>query len=263
MRLLRRFIARMWYDLIDRDIERLLTGNEPHNSDLIPLRSFVSTLADMGKAPPSPQFVDDHASLTAMMIRAARDKGLHDEARRPAANLWLGLRRKTAALLYGLIMVSGLTGVAWAANTAIPGNWNYEIDRALEGWGIGAGGATERIEELVVLNEEGKASVALEHVVDVSPEAMGEAAAALTEASETVASLERGSQISAEVRERLTDLLRYLEENRGQIDGRTVAEYAHEITDSVKGKPESEPEEGGRQAESEDHSNPKEASEKS
>jgi hypothetical protein len=45
----------------------------------------------------------------------------------------------------------GVTGMAWAADSAVPGDWNYGLDRALESIGIGAGGSTERFVEQISL----------------------------------------------------------------------------------------------------------------
>jgi hypothetical protein len=51
--------------------------------------------------------------------------------------------------------------MAWAADGAVPGDWYYGLDRALESVGIGAGGAAERLQEVAALQEE--------HGVDVAP----------------------------------------------------------------------------------------------
>ena len=52
-------------------------------------------------------------------------------------------------------MIVGMTGVAVASDSAVPGDWNYGIDRALEAVGIGEGGAAERLQELAAIRKDG------------------------------------------------------------------------------------------------------------
>ena len=76
----------------------------------------------------------------------------------PGRRLAFGLKRRVAAGATSLMMIVGMTGVAWASDSAVPGDWNYGIDRALEAVGIGAGGAAERLQELAAIRENGHPS---------------------------------------------------------------------------------------------------------
>ncbi len=208
----------MWSELIDRDLDLLIDGKQPHNSDLAPLRSFVSTLGSFGVTELSPGFPEDHAAEGAAMARAR----LSDTPARLSTprRLAFGLRRRVTAAATSLMMIVGMTGVAWAADSAVPGDWNYGIDRALESMGIGAGGAEERLQELAVIR--GTETVSRD---DSSSGAKSEnSEVGLDNAAATVAETPR----STEVQDGVSALLAYLANPEG-VDRPNISELAKEF----------------------------------
>lgn len=154
-------------------------------------------------------------------------------------------RRIATALASLLVLVGGMSGLAWAANGSAPGGALYGLDRALEHVGIGNGGAAERLAEVRGLIESGDIPGGLSHAGEVvvteaeeSDDEGAGAAVALEEAAARVVGV--GSEASAEVREQVGALLTYLSEHVGQVDGQQVAELARQIA----GNPEPRPPEG-------------------
>lgn len=217
----------MWSELIDRDLDLLIDGKQPHNSDLAPLRSFVSTLGSFGVTELSPGFPEDHAAEGAAMARARLS--IPTVPLSTGRRLALGLRRRVTAAATSLMMIVGMTGVAWAADSAVPGDWNYGIDRALESMGIGAGGAEERLQELAVIREDGHVRgvrIASGSGAD-SVASSDDPIVGLEKAEATVAATTRGSLRATEVQDAVSALLAYLanpEEERP-----TISELAQEF----------------------------------
>jgi hypothetical protein len=205
----------MWSELIDRDLDLLIDGKQPYNSDLAPLRSFVNTLSSFGVTELSPGFFEDHAAEGAAMARARLSDTTVPLS--TGRRLTLGLKRRFTAAATSLMMIVGMTGVAWAADSAVPGDWNYGIDRALESLGLGAGGAEERLQELAVIREDG-------HVrgVNIASRSGGNPAAGsddpvvgLEKAAATVDTTTRGSQRATDIGKAVSALLAYLANPEG------------------------------------------------
>ena len=133
--------------MLDRDFDAVINGLAPENDDLAPLSHFVTDLKAL-TSDPQPDVVDLHSSMSASTARAHREVAATRTSDRPKRNPVRALRRRAVALAASLAMLSGMTGLAWAADHAGPGDWLYGLDRALERIGIGAGGAAERLEEL-------------------------------------------------------------------------------------------------------------------
>ena len=133
-------------DLYDRDIETLISGGTPANTDLLPLRAFVAELRAIADQPIDEEFIRFHASESAASVASRR--GASASPTQPRPSLWLGIRRRLTTAAVSLTMLIGATGMAWAADGAAPGDWNYGLDLALEAIGIGAGGDAERAEEM-------------------------------------------------------------------------------------------------------------------
>lgn len=237
----------LWTEFLDRDIERLLGGVEPYNEDLSPLTPIVSALADLGKTPPSQEVVAHHAALAALTVRESRLQPAPVVHPTRASGIIFGLRRRAVATLASLMMLTSLTGVAWASNTAAPGDWNYGIDLALERVGIGAGGAVERLEEASTLVDQAEPPDG-----QAAPEVLNlqsnlSASQALEEAAERISTIEEGSEQAQLVREDVAELLEFLSQNPGGADPGKVAELAKDIGRSGGGqRPATLPENQGR-----------------
>ena len=231
----------MWNDLIDRDLNLLIDGKPPFNDDLAPLESFVITLTDFAEVPVPPEFIEYHASEAATRIQPGYNPTIPSPLPR-RRKLMFTLKRRVAAAATSLMMIIGMTGVAWAADSAVPGDWNYGIDRALEAIGIGNGGADERLTELAISNGEenpgrsqspwSKDSV----ISDDESSAASDEPGGLANAAATVSKITPGSENANQTRVAVSTLLAYLA-STGEIDGQTVADYAKQIRPENAGKP--------------------------
>jgi len=220
----------MWSELIDRDLNLLIEGKPPFNEDLAPLESFVVSLCEFADVPVSPEFVRDHAAKAAanmQLVKSANANSRLTGSRRLA----FALRRRVGAAATSLMMIVGMTGVAWAADSAVPGDWNYGIDRALEAIGIGAGGAEERLTELTLLSGEKNSGRSESAPGPASANSQDQpagsaGAAGPTNAAATVAEITAGSEQANETRAAVSTLLDHL---AGGIDGQMGADYAKQF----------------------------------
>ena len=230
----------MWTELIDRALDLLIDGKQPYNSDLVPLRSFVNTLSSFGVTELSPGFSEDHAAEGAAMARARLSDTTVPLS--TGRRLTLGLKRRVTAAAVSLMMIVGMTGVAWAADSAVPGDWNYGIHRALESLGIGAGGAEERLQELAVIREDGHVrgvGVASRSGRD-SVASSDDPAVGLGKAEATVAATTRGSPRATDVGEAVSVLLDYLANPAGERP--TISELAQQFKQALGSSGSNRPE---------------------
>lgn len=207
--------------LYDRDIETLISGGDPDNTDLVPLREFISDLRSMSEVPMSDGFIELHAAESA--AAAARAHAQNHETKPIGRNrgLWIGIRRRATASVMSLMMLFGATGMAMAADDAVPGDWNYGLDRALEAIGIGAGGASERAEELRLTSDDSTGASDPIEAGDQSPvEQPG-----LDRAATVIDKPARGSEQAELTRIRVAEILKMLNDD-GKIDGRSVSDSA-------------------------------------
>ncbi|MEE8405944.1 MAG: hypothetical protein V3S32_02215 [Acidimicrobiia bacterium] len=238
----------MWSELIDRDLDLLIDGKQPYNSDLVPLRSFVSTLGSFGVTELSPGFPEDHAAEGAAMVRAQLSDTTVPLS--TVRRLTLGLKRRVTAAAVSLMMIVGMTGVAWAADSAVPGDWNYGIDRALESLGIGAGGAEERLQELAVVSEDGHVRgvrIASRSGGDVVA-GSGDPVVGLEKAAASVDTPIRGSQSATDVGEAVSALLGYLANPDGVRPNisELAQQFKQDLGSSESNRPEVNPGEDHR-----------------
>ena len=242
-----------------RSIERLLSGGVPEDEELAGLAPFVDMLrAERGHIL-SDADTARYAAEAAEVVRSKRT-GLADgidperelsKRRREV----MTLKPKIAAALAALLLFSGMTGVAFAADGAVPGDTLYGLDRALESVGVGDGGAAERLDEVRELVEDGRPEAGLAHIDEALTEAgfdgrdaaeLTQAKAALQAASDAILGVEEGSEHASEVRVGVSTLLQYMGENLGdgigadgEDFGQGVAELANEISpDGAEGAAE-------------------------
>jgi hypothetical protein len=219
----------MWNELIDRDLDRLIDGKQPLNDDLALLESFVNSIGNFGAVTPSPEFIEYQAARAAETAQA-RHVTATEIPFSTGRRLALTLKRRVAAGATSLMMIVGMTGIAWASDSAVPGDWNYGIDRALESIGIGAGGAGERLQELATIREDGRSRGAepASQPGQNPVTAPDDAVVGLENAAATVVEITQGSQRAGEVREGVSALLAYLA-NTEAADGSTISEIAQQF----------------------------------
>jgi hypothetical protein len=147
----------------DTQVEVLLAGGIPDDPALTPLIEFVSELRGSGLN----RTANDGVDVIAIAALTAR-KGVR-EAVSPVdhASPTQTKRRRRPVLRpawVAAMMVVGFASVAVAADGASPGDPLYGLDRALEQFGIGAGGLDERLTEVAHLVAKGHPEEALSHL---------------------------------------------------------------------------------------------------
>lgn len=239
--------------LTDHQIEILLTGQSPGEESLARLGNILTMLHGPPATPPSHEQVLAVATEAAEMSLGSR---VEPEPGRKARGPISGLKRRLAGGLAAAVLLSGMTGVAVAADNSAPGDALYGLDRALEVIGIGNGGAAERIEEARKLLEEGELSSAIGQMADAvdagatqeeffSPEA-SRASQALRGAAENVS----GNQVDPEsedvrraVAAMLTEIAAMLEAE--EFDGTGLGHRISEMARALGG-PDEEGSQPGR-----------------
>jgi len=233
--------------MADREIEQLLSGVPAEDGVLNDLAPFVDMLRSQGMRAPSDAAVDSFAAEAAAIVLAGRSTRVAGSASRSRSRRSL-LRPQLAAVLATIVLLTGMTGVAVAADPAAPGDTLYGLDRALEEIGIGAGKAGERLEEAHTLVADGQAQLALEHVTEAFDEAekegdevadLQDARVAISDAAAMIVDANEDSDNAAIMQGNVALLLEYLSNNLGKdvgVDGREfgqgVAELARNISKS-------------------------------
>ncbi|MGB8362757.1 MAG: hypothetical protein WCE80_15260 [Acidimicrobiia bacterium] len=137
--------------LDERDVEALITGGRPVDEDSACLMGFIADLRTMGDTSLPRDVIDFYAGEAAAAAGSYRPSPAQPQARRgrPVTRL----RRKVLSAASTVAILLSASGMAWAADGAVPGDWYYGLDRALESVGIGAGGSAERLQEVQALQE--------------------------------------------------------------------------------------------------------------
>jgi hypothetical protein len=214
--------------LLDREIERLLVGAPVQDRDLALLSPVVDGLRTLAGNQPAETEVRSFAARAAVVVME-RSQRPADAAASHRRRQRVGLTPRLAAALMAVLMVPATAGAALAADSAIPGDPLYGLDRAFEVVGIGAGSTEERLTEAVQLAENGKGQDALGHAILALQEDSTDAEArqALQAVADQLSSLDTSGVLA---------LLAYIADNAGNglgTDGREfgqgVAEMAREI----------------------------------
>jgi len=227
--------------LSDRDIERLLSGRATANLELNALAPLLQMLREQSIGGVSEGEVAAFAPVAAQAARSAIStvsKPVHEAA--PASRVRF-LRPRLATALTLVFLLSGLTGVAFAADGAAPGDALYGLDRALERIGIGNGAAAERIAEAQALFQEGLVSEAIAHAAgaigesdDGNPgEAASDAADALLGAADAVTSTDEGKADA--VRASVAEMLTWMAANASSEEPLTGSEFGEMVAGFAKG----------------------------
>ncbi len=226
-------------DTTDQGIERLFDGSLDSLSDLAPIADlFASVRAEASVDLDEQTMASFIQSASATATTAARQRDAEGEATSPThlrragnGSLLASLRHRVAAVSVAAAMfVSGMTGMAVAADHAKPGDTLYGVDRALEAVGIGNGNADERLAEVQALFDSGEVPRGLSHAADLveayRPDNQA-ASIALQEAADRVKS--GGSEQSAATRELVAGLLSHLSRGAQEFDGLQIADIARTI----------------------------------
>jgi hypothetical protein len=219
--------------VLDQEIERLLTGSPDRDGRLSDLAVFVEMLRSYETLVPSDPAVNRLATEAAILARVGRSSAPPVAPDRPRPRR-RALRPQVAAAALAVLILTGSTGVAVAANAAVPGNDLYGLDRALERIGIGDGGGGERLDEAGELLARGETRLALEHVTEaLDAEDDEEAKSALAAAIEPLLTPQVGdADVDAQ---EVADLLTYIGENMGSGVGADGDEFGRGVAEIARG----------------------------
>lgn len=225
----------------DKDIERFFAGETPNSSSLAMLRPIVDQLhAGWGRTP-TPESVSAFARSAARLSASSTGAGVTQPPPIPKRRR-RRLVPRLAVPLALVMLVSGLTGAAIAADGAVPGDPLYGFNLMLEKVGIGKGGAAKRFTEAAELASRGDEAGALAHAAeaiateDPDDVATAQAVSGLEKAIDHLTSEVPGQ--SNEVRGRVAAMLQWMIDNAGLIHdpeaepgafGRGVAAMARQI----------------------------------
>jgi hypothetical protein len=185
--------------LTEQDVELLLGGAVPPGDDLARFAAVLGSLHDTGPSTPPAEMAVAFSTRAAEIARVSRIAPSPVQKPSPRRSGWI-LQRRFAGALGAAVLLTGMTGVAVAADRAAPGQALYGLDRAMEAVGIGDGGPPERIIEAQLLFQRGEVPEAIAQAAQavednaeageggeqsLSPEA-ARAAAALRSAAERV-----------------------------------------------------------------------------
>lgn len=243
-------------EMTHRDVERVLTGEDLEDAALTRLHTVLTELHPLGQTSSSDEqmasLAAEAAALTIDTRPESRVGAVIDYPRRTRP-LLVAPRERLAVIAVAFFVVVGMTGVAIAADAAVPGDPLYGLDRALEVVGIGDGGTPERIAEARVLAGSGKVVEAIDHIAAAlaassdreqvggfSPEAAN-ATAALRDAAASVES-DSAAPESQEVRVAVASMLDEMAVIADHTDfddvefGRRIAEMARAIGSPAGGQ---------------------------
>ncbi len=152
----------------DKDVEQFFSGVIPEDEELARLVPLADALRRAGGHIPPEAEVARIAAAAALVARIA------SEDVPTAARLATGTRtsrpmRLSLKFVGMVVLIAALlstTGVAFAANSAVPGDALYGFDRALERIGLGAGGLHERLTEASTLADRGAVEAGLAHATE-------------------------------------------------------------------------------------------------
>jgi hypothetical protein len=223
----------------DREIERILSGETTATGEFDDLVPIVEMLRDQGGRSVSDTAASRFAAGAAALVRTGQTAPTAAPSSRRRNSL--ALTPRLAAALVVIVLVVGSSGVAMAADSAIPGDALYGLDLALENIGIGAGQIDERLDEAGVLVENGHAQQALQHAAQSLVQAdlsagdlsVEDLASALETAADTLE--EPDDDIGAPTNAKVAALLTYLRENIGDGVGADGKEFGQGVAELARG----------------------------
>ena len=151
------------------------------------------------------------------------------------------------ALATVVVLLAGFSGVAYAADGAVPGEVLYGLDCALENVGIGDGGLQERLAEATQLTVQGEVEEGLNHAAVAVANQAGldegdQANGSLVAAANAVQATNQGE--SEQIRSRVAEMLQWMATTHAQAGdfGQGVTERTREIAGACEQNQNGEPE---------------------
>jgi len=204
-------------DTLDEfEIELLLRGTPTMSDDLADLEVFVASLSGQVERPEDVGYM---ATALAATARATR------RSPRPAL-------RRVMALAASVAVLFALSGVAIAADGAVPGDLLYGVDRAMERIGIGDGGVDERIVEFDALIERGRHQDAFD-ILDEFAESAPEVEASRAQRHIELAAT-KSNVIAAAAQEKVAAKQQLIEDNRGNDGAGNGRDFGQGVSDEAQ-----------------------------
>jgi hypothetical protein len=226
--------------LLDREIEKLLTGAPVEDRSLALLTPLVESLRSSAGHRPQESDVRIFAARAATVV-SERSHHHADAVASRRRRAKVGLTPRLAAATLAVLLVPAMAGAALAADSAIPGDPLYGIDRAFEAVGIGAGSTEERLAEAAQLADGGRSQEAIDHAL-LALQTDGDTTNAVAEeALETAVGQVAGAGVE---RAEVLALLSYISENVGKgvgADGREFGQGVASLARAIGGGPEDQP----------------------
>lgn len=232
----------------DHEVELLLEGQPTGSEELAALEPLVAMMIDLREIDPP---ADSEHMGTALAALART--GAPPQRRRS---------RRFVAVAATVGLFFAMSGLAFAADHAAPGDLLYPVDRAFEKIGILDGGIDERLAEFEALLARGEAERAFEFLEEVIEEAeSADAGKAQEHLEEAAGGL---NQSAAAAQEKVDALRDFMDENRGPEVGLDGKDFGQGIASIAGGRNPSEvgpPEHAGPSEHDEpgppDHAGPK------
>lgn len=203
--------------LTDSDIELLLSGSTTQSHDLADLEVFIHSLRTETDLPRDPGQMATALAATTRVTRRSPRRAM----------------RRVVALAASVAVLFALSGVAMAADDAVPGDFLYGLDRALELIGMGDGGVDERIIEFDTLIQRGEDERAFE-LLDEFAESASEADSAKAQSHIELAAT-KSNIIAAAAQEKVAEKKAFIEDNKGNglgLDGKAFGQGVADQTQS-------------------------------
>jgi hypothetical protein len=227
-------------ELFDREIELLLAGTPVEGGRLSGLAPVVEMIRTQSTPAPPESEIAHFARNAASAVKLTQPRA---RAVTTVPPRWLSprldptWRRATVAL--AVLLMSGTAGMAMAADSAVPGDALYGVDRAFEQVGIGSGSADERLDEAVVMAAQGRSAEALAHAIDALSQQAEDssimAVSALIIASENLVDTQDTAEAASVASVRVTALLTYIAENIGIDVGTDGREFGQGVAELARG----------------------------
>ena len=198
------------------EIELLLRGTPTMSEDLADLEVFVASLSGQVERPADVGYM---ATALAATARATR------RSPRPAL-------RRVMALAASVAVLFALSGVAIAADGAVPGDLLYGVDRAMERIGIGDGGVDERIVEFDALIERGRHQDAFD-ILDEFAESAPEVEASRAQRHIELAAT-KSNVIADAAQEKVAAKQQLIEDNRGNDGAGNGRDFGQGVSDEAQ-----------------------------
>ncbi len=147
----------------DEDIDQLVSSQIANDPELADLAAFLTEFRIEHIVEPPPAEVQQLARSAAAVVRS-RPAPVRTSPRSQRRRNLLTALRTSSAMAMSILALVVFSGLGLAANAAVPGDFLYGLDLAMEKVGIGAGGIEERISEAKGLADRGQHTEAADHL---------------------------------------------------------------------------------------------------